>query len=150
MSTLDKCNVIEYGPFNNLMVQDAIIIIAIYAAQVDLSYSEEYVKRIKCIAEHSLLCVSKKEGITSRINLFVNGMQVVDREKALIIAMEALTLELRKTAFEMAAKVVIKKNILSDRKAKILNELVTKLSIEAQFAVPLIKRLTNPTLSNSI
>ncbi len=139
----------EYGPFSKLVVQDAIIIIAIYAAKIDPSCSEEEIKRIEGIAEHCPECVEKKIGIFSRINLFVNEMQRVDREKALEIAMEVLSPELRNTAFELAAEVVIKGNTLPDQKTKTLEELVTKMSIEAQFAATVIERLTNPTLSHS-
>ena len=74
---------------------------------------------------------------------------MVGREKALEIAMEVLSPELRKTAFELAAEVVIKGNTLPEQKTKILEELATKMSIEAQFAATVIERLTNPTLSHS-
>ncbi|MEA3437862.1 MAG: hypothetical protein U9R43_15455 [Thermodesulfobacteriota bacterium] len=131
----------EYGPFSNLVVQDAIIIIAIYAAKIDPSCSQEEIKRIEGIAEHFPACVEKKIGIFSRINLFVNEMQRFDREKALEIAMEALSPELRNTAFELAAEVVIKGNALPNQKRKILEKLVTKMSIETQFAAKVIERL---------
>ena len=131
----------KYGPFRKLMVQDAIIIIVIYAAQIDLSCSEEEIKRLEGIAEHCPACVEKKKGIFSRINLFVNEMRKVDREKAFEIAMEMLTPELRKTAFELAAEVVITGNELPDQKRKTLEKLVTKMSIETQFAAKVIERL---------
>jgi hypothetical protein len=83
-------------------------------------------------------------------NLFVNEMPMVGREKALEIAVEVLSPELRNTAFELAAEVVIKGNTLSDPKTKILEELVTKMSVEAQFAATVIERLTNPTLSHCV
>ncbi|MDX2453502.1 hypothetical protein [Desulfosarcina sp.] len=66
------------------------------------------------------------------------------------MAIEVLTPELRKTAFELAAEVVIKGNTISDQKTKFLEELLTKMSIEAQFATTIIERLTNPTLSHSV
>jgi hypothetical protein len=131
----------KFGPYKNLVVQDAMIIIAIYAAQIDPSYSEEKIKRIEGIAERCPACVEKKKGIFSRINLFVNEMRKVDREKAFEIAMEMLTPELRKTAFELAAEVVMTGNELPDQKRKILEKLVTKMSIETQFAAKVIERL---------
>ena len=132
---------IEYGPFSKLVAQDAIIIIAIYAAPIDPSCSEEEIKRIEGIAERCPVCVEKEKGIFSRINLFVNEMRMVDREKALEMAMEVLTPELRKTAFEFAAEVVITGNALPDQKRKILEKLVTKMSIETEFATKVIERL---------
>lgn len=130
-----------YGPFKKLVVQDAIIIIAIYAAEIDHPASEEEIRRIEGMAERCPACVEKKKGIFSRINLFVNEMQIVDREKALEVAVEVLTPELRKTAFELAAEVVITGNALPEQKRKILEKLVTKMSIETQFAAKVIERL---------
>jgi len=66
------------------------------------------------------------------------------------MAIEVLTPELRKTAFELAAEVVIKGNTMSDQKTKFLEELLTKMSIEAQFETTIIERLTNPTLLHSV
>ena len=128
-------------PFRKLVVQDAIIIIAIYAAQIDPSHSEEEINRIERIAESYPVCVEKKKGILSRINLFVNEMRKVDRDKAFEMAMEILTPELRKTAFEMAAEVVITGNKLIDQKREILEKLIEKMSIETQFAGKFIERL---------
>ena len=87
------------------------------------------------------MCVEKKKGILSRINLFVNEMRKVDRDKAFEMAMEILTPELRKTAFEMAAEVVITGNKLLDQKREILEKLMEKMSIETQFAGKFIERL---------
>ncbi len=132
---------LKFSPFRKLMVQDAIIIITIYAAQIDPSCSEEEVKRIESIAERCPVCVEKEKGIFSRINLFVNEMRKVGREKALVIAMEVLPPELRNTAFELAAEVVMTGNELPDQKRKILEKLVKKMFIEAQFAATVIERL---------
>ena len=128
-------------PFRKLVVQDAIIIIAIYAAQIDPSHSEEEINRIERIAESYPVCVEKKKGILSRINLFVNEMRKVDRDKAFEMAMEILTPELRKTAFELAAEVVITGNKLIGQKREILEKLMEKMSIETQFAGKFIERL---------
>lgn len=130
----------KFGPFKKLVVQDAITIIAIYAARIDPNCGEEEIKRIEGITEHSPVCVEKKKDIFSRINLFVNEMQRVDREKALEIAIEVLTPELRKTAFELATEVVITGNALPNQKRRILEKLVTKMSIETQFAAKAIER----------
>jgi hypothetical protein len=128
-------------PFRKLVVQDAIIIIAIYAAQIDPSHSKEEINRIERIAESCPVCVEKKEGILSRINLFVNEMRKVDKDRAFEIAMEILTPELRKTAFELAAEVVITGNKLLYQKREILEKLMEKMSIETQFAGRFIERL---------
>ena len=131
----------KFGPFKKLGVQDAIAIIAIYAARINPYCGKEEIKRIKGIAEHSPICVDRKKDIYSRINLFVNEMRRVDREKALEIAIEALTPEFRKTAFELATEVVITGNALPNQKRMILEKLITKMSIETQLAARAIRRL---------
>jgi len=136
-----KNNPYKFGPFKKLGVQDAIAIIAIYAARINPYCGKEEIKRLKGIAEHSPVCVERKKDILSRINLFVNEMRVVDREEALEIAIEVLTPELRKTAFELAAEVVTAGNALPNQKKMILEKLVTKMSIETQFAAKTIERL---------
>ena len=95
---------------------------------------------IESIAEHSPVCVEGKKGIFSRINLFVNEMRRVDREKALEIAIDALTPELKKTAFEFATEVVTAGNALPNQKRMILEKLAGKMSIETQFATKTIER----------
>ena len=136
-----KSCLFKFGPFKKLGVQDAIAVIAIYAARIDPDSGEEEIKRIKGIAEHSPVCVGRKKEIFSRINLFVNEMRRIDREKALEIAIEALTPELRKTAFELATKVVITGNALPNQKRMILEKLVTQMSIERPISAKAIERL---------
>lgn len=137
----------KYGPFRNLVVQDAIIIIAIYATPIDPYCCEQDIKRIEDIAERSPVCVERRKGIFSRINLFVNEMRIVDREKALEFAMEVLTPDLRKTAFEFAAEVVFTGNARPDQKRKILEKLMKKMSIETQFSAKVMEQL-NRRVSN--
>ncbi len=124
-------DVYKFGPFRKLVVQDAFVIVAIYAAQINPSCCQEDIKRIAGIAERCPVCVEKKKGIFSRINLFVNEMQKLDREKAIDLAMEVLTPDLRKTAFEFATEVVVTGDSLPHQKRKILEQLVEKMSIDS-------------------
>jgi len=124
-----------------LVDQDAVIIIAIYAAQIDPENSEADIKRIEAIAERCPVCVEKKEGIFSRINLFVNTMRTVDPEQAIEAAIKVLNPQSRKAAFELAAEVVISGDALPEKKREILDKLVVKLSIDNQFAEKIMNNL---------
>ena len=68
-------------------------------------------------------------------------MQRIGREQALEIAIDVLTPELRRAAFELAAEVAIAGNSYPGQKRKILEELVTKMSIEKNFMATIEKRL---------
>ena len=131
----------ELGPLEKLAVQDAVIIIAVYAAQIDPENSEADIKRIEAIAERCPVCVEKKEGIFSRINNFVNAMRTLDPEDAIEAAIKILNPESRKQAFELAVEVVISGDALPDKKREILDNLVVKLSIDNQFAEKIINNL---------
>jgi len=136
-----KSALFKFGPFKKLGVQDAIAVIAIYAARIGPDSGEEEIKRIRGIAAHSPVCVGRKKDIYSRVNLFVNKMRRVDREKALEIAIEALTPELRKTAFKLAVEAIFAGNALPNQKRMILEKIATKMSIETQIAAKAIEKL---------
>jgi hypothetical protein len=111
-----------------------LIIIAVYAAQLDPENCEADVKRIADAAERLPEFVTKRESILSFINKFVNSMQAFDPQKAVQIAAGKLTPEQRKTAFELAAKVMLTDKVLNAEKKTILKSLENELSISAEFA----------------
>ena len=61
-------------------------------------------------------------------------MQAIDSQKAVEIAANGLTTELRKTAFKLAAEVALPDKILTDKKKSILDSLETELRISSEFA----------------
>ncbi|MBW1695775.1 MAG: hypothetical protein JRH18_06500 [Deltaproteobacteria bacterium] len=130
----------EIGPLEKLAVQDAVIIIAVYAAQIDPQNSEEDIKRIEALAEQCPLCVERKEGILSRINRFVNLLRTIDSEKAIEAVIKVLDPESRKEAFKLAAEVVISGDKPPIKKREILDKLARKLSVDNQFAEKIINK----------
>ena len=128
------------GPFEDLTIQEALTIIAVYAAQMDPKKCEDDVKRIVATAERLPEFVAKKESITSFVNKFINSMQAMDSQKAVEIASNELTTELRKTAFKLAAEIALPDKVLTDKKRSILDSLETKLSISSEFAQKTIEK----------
>jgi len=124
----------QSGPFENLTIQEALTVIAVYAAQMDPEKCEDDVKRIVTTAERLPEFVAKKESITCFVNKFVNSMQAIDSQKAVEIAANGLTTELRKTAFKLAAEVALPDKILTDKKKSVLDSLETELRISSEFA----------------
>ena len=123
----------QSGPLEDLTIQDALVIIAVYAAQIDPEDCREDIQRIEGVLEKCEFCVEKKKGILSRINKFANTMQAIDPLKVVEIAAKILKPELRETAFELAAEVAMPDKVLTDQKKEALDTLAAKLSVGAEF-----------------
>ena len=130
----------QSGPFEDLTIQEALTIIAVYAAQIDPEKCEDDVKRIVAAAERLPEFVAKKESIFSIVNKFVNSMEAIDSQKAVEIAANGLTTELCKKAFKLAAEVALPDKVLTDKKKSVLESLESKLSISREFAQKTIEK----------
>ena len=130
----------QSGPFEDLTMQEALTIIAVYAAQIDPEKCQDDVKRIVATAERLPEFVAKKESIFSFVNKFINSMQAIDSQKAVEIAANGLTTELRKTAFKLAVEVALPDKVLTDKKKSVLDSLESKLSIRSEFAQKTIEK----------
>ncbi|HKJ34823.1 MAG TPA: hypothetical protein VKA34_23565 [Balneolales bacterium] len=130
----------QSGPFEDLTIQEALTIIAVYAAQMDPKKCQDDVKRIVVTAERLPEFVAKKESISSFVNKFINSMQAIDSQKAVEIAADVLTTEMRKTAFKLAAEVALPDKVLTDKKKSVLDSLESKLSISSEFAQKTIEK----------
>ena len=130
----------QSGPFEDLTMQEALTIIAVYAAQIDPEKCQDDVKRIVATAERFPEFVAKKESIFSFVNKFINSMQAIDSQKAVEIAANGLTTELRKTAFKLAVEVALPDKVLTDKKKSVLDSLESKLSISSEFAQKTIEK----------
>jgi predicted nuclease of restriction endonuclease-like RecB superfamily len=133
----------ETDTFENLTVQDALTIIAVFTAQIDPDHCEEDVSRIGAIAENHPEFIETKEKILKRINKFVNSMTAAGNKlKAVDIATEVLMPKLRKTAFELAVEVALPNKVLTPEKKAVLETLATRLSIDSEFAQKTIAKFT--------
>jgi hypothetical protein len=141
--TLDKeMAAYQAGPLDDIKVQEALTIIAVYAAQMNYQNCEADVKRIEAILEPHDLFVARKKEIFSLINKFVNEMEVRDPHKALELAAKALTPNQKKTAFELAVKVALPDKNLTAEKRKMLDTLKDRLSISTDFVEKTIRNQT--------
>jgi hypothetical protein len=129
--------------FENLSIQDALTIIAIFAAQMVADNCEKDIERIAAVSENHPDFAETKEDILKRINKFVNAMLAADDPlKAVEIAKEALTPKMRNTAFEMAAEVALADKLLSNEKKAVLKTLASELSIDSKFYRKTIEKFT--------
>jgi hypothetical protein len=141
--TLDKkMAAYQAGPFEDIKIQEALTIIAVYAVQIDYQNCEADVKRIEEILESHHLFVARKNEIFSLINKFVNEMEVCDPHKALELAADALTPEQKKIAFELAVDVALPDRNLTDEKRRMFDTLKDRLSISNKLAEKIIRNKT--------
>lgn len=126
----DEFKAYEHMGLENLAVQDALVILAIYASQLNLEQdNREDLRRIEKILEQCPVCVLKKEGIFSRIHKYVNTMQTMDSVKAVEMAAKALTPNYRDVAFELATNAASQDAPLTDDKKKALDKIAAQLGV---------------------
>ena len=130
------------GPLDDVKIQEALTIIAVYAAQMDHQNCEADVKRIEAILESHHLFVARKKEIFSLINKYVNEMEVRDPHKVMELAADALTPEQKKTAFELAMEVALTDKNLTAEKRKMLDTLKDRLSISNEYVEKAIRNQT--------
>lgn len=130
MSEREK-KVFQTGLFDNLTVQDAFTVIALYAAQIEIDESkEDYDKIILDLLSKNILFEEDHSHTLERINKFTNSMKEVDPLNAIKKAANVLTPELRQKSFMLAAR--IGKATQEIRTTKILENLASVLTIEEE------------------
>ncbi|MGD2271911.1 MAG: hypothetical protein PVI06_16025, partial [Desulfobacterales bacterium] len=113
----------------NLTIQDALVISAVYAHEADTEKCE----RIHVLAQKHPLFDEKPEDTCARVNKFVNWMQSGQTQNAVEAAAQNLKPEQRKQAFEFAAEVALTDKALTDKKKAILHNLAAELALEDDF-----------------
>ena len=130
MSEREK-KVLQTGLFDDLTVQDAFTIIALYAAQLDIEDGKEDLdKIIMTFLSKDILFEEDDSNTFDRINKFSISMNEVNPLNALKRATEVLTPELRHESFMLAAQIC--KATQKIRTKSILGRLGSKLTIEKE------------------
>ena len=124
----------QTGPFEDLNVQEALTIIAVYAARMDYQNCKADVKRLAEILERHPMFVARKNEIFSLINKYVNAMKAGDADKALNTAADALTQVQKNIAFELAVEVARPEKELTADEKKMFDTLQARLAVDEEFA----------------
>jgi hypothetical protein len=128
-------NVSSTKTHRNLTLQNAIIAIAVYAAQIDRNNPNDDIKRIENLAKKSSLFKEESKQILTRIYKFVNSMSVGDPLEIVEVAAKSLTPKYRETAYKWATELVSSGRKLSEEQNEILVWLRIKLSIDSNVRV---------------
>ena len=137
----DEFAAYEYMLLKNLAVQDALVILATYAAQLDLQQDcGEEIGRIEAILEQCPVCVLEKGGILTRIHQYLNVMKTVQPLKAVEMAAKTLTPNFREMAFELAVKVALKNNVLTREKNEALDTIAHTLAVDKEYVKRISKK----------
>jgi hypothetical protein len=132
---------LTHGDEGKLYVQDALIAVAICAAQVDEEYSYEKTERIAALALANPMFSKEIETVKKRVLHLVHSITPENWEKAVDLAMTSLPAEFKETAFAWAADMIARNGGLTDTKKEFLDELATKLSIEREVAARIFKQV---------
>lgn len=137
-----EMNAYQKGPFKDLTVQDALTIIVVCAAQMDPDDCEKDVRRIESIFENCPEFDEKRKEIFSRINTYVNSIQVINPQQVVEIAANVLRHpELRNSAFELAAEAALPDGVITDEKKEILDNISARLYLDDKFVQHTIDKI---------
>lgn len=132
----DDMAAFEPGPLENLTIQDALVISAVFALEADTQKCEQ----IKEVAQNHPLFEEKPEDTSARVNKFTNLMQVKQPLEAVEAAVKNLKPEHRKQAFEFATEAVLAVDDQTEKKLKPLKKLAAKLALENEFVDQQLRR----------
>ena len=124
--------------YENLTLQDSLIVVAVYAAKIDPYEPSKDIKRVEDLAIKNTLFKEKPEALRARINKFVNSMGTGDPLDTVKRAAKSLTPKYRKTAFKWATQLILAKKKLSAEQNEILEDLKIILSVDSKVAKRLI------------
>jgi hypothetical protein len=125
--------------YKNLTLQDSLIAVAVYAAQMDPYEPSKDIKRVEDLAKKNPLFKEKPEALRARINKFVQSMGTGNPLDTIKRAAYSLTPKYRETAFKWATQLILAKKKLSEEQNEIFEDLKIILSIDSSVA----KRLIN-------
>ena len=116
-------------PLEDLTIQDALIISAVYAMHAETDKCEQ----IGTLAQNHPLFVEKPEDTSARVNKYTNLMQGANTLKPVEAVARQLEPKHRKQAFEFAMETALAGAALTEDKKKKLRTLGEKLALDNQF-----------------
>jgi len=117
------------GPLEDLTIQDALIISAVYAVEADT----EKCKQIIMMAQKHPLFEEQPEDTSARVNKFANWMQTAQSPQAVEAIGRDLKPKHRQQAFEFATEAALADNRPTKKKKEILQSLADKLELKDEF-----------------
>jgi len=136
---IDASEISGTKPWENLSLQDALIIVAMYAIQLDpAAKDDKKARRIADLAKEHPLFSEESVDIVARIHRVIKSTDMADLPQAVDQAAKSLTLKLRQTAFEWAAELAVDGGSLPEEKKEIVEQLRTKLFIDTHSANKII------------
>ena len=124
--------IFQTGLFDDLTLQDAFTVIALYAARVDPEDCQAEVRKITALLNDHSIFDEKSSDTSTRVNKFVNSMEQVKSLDAVQKAATVLSPELRQGAFMLASEISQSIQESPVETVAILNNLASKLSIDSE------------------
>lgn len=138
--------IFQTGLFDDLTLQDAFTVIALYAARVDPEDCQAEVRKITALLNDHSIFDEKSSDTSTRVNKFVNSMEQVKSLDAVQKAAAVLSPELRQKAFMLASEISRSVQESLVETVSMLNNLALKLSIDSE----IVDHTINSMIKNSI
>jgi hypothetical protein len=129
--------------YKNLTLQDSLIAVAVYAAQIDPYEPSKDIKGVEDLARKNSLFREKQKALRARIDKFLNSMGTGNALNTVKQAANSLTPKYRQTAFKWAIQLIFAKKMPPEEQNEILEDLKIKLSIDSNVAKRLISQRNN-------
>jgi tellurite resistance protein len=136
---MDLMENLTYGEEGKLYVQDAILAIAVCAAELDDESSTEETDRITALALANPMFSNDAETIRKRTFRLIHSIAAGDREEALELALASLPGELKETAVSWAADVLMADGVLAPESKMFVEELARKLSVDSEITCEILE-----------
>ena len=128
-------------PFNKLTIQDALILVTVWAATIDSDNLQKKTKRITDLAQGEKLFEESHKTTVKRVLKYLNHLKHKrDQDSGIVLASRSLPQKYRKLAFAWATDVMVMDGDVTDDTLKPLYELYYKLGIEAKSAQDIIRK----------
>jgi hypothetical protein len=128
-------------PFKKLSIQDALILVSVWAAVLDENNLQKKAKRIADLAQKEKLFEESDKVTLGRVHKCLNNMKhKKDQDSEIILASRSLPQKYRKLAFSWATDVMVMDGDATEDTLNPLHELYYKLGIEAKSAQDIIRK----------
>jgi len=128
-------------PFSKLTIQDALILVTVWAATIDSDNLQKKTKRITDLAQGEKLFEESNKTTVRRVHKRLNSLKhKKDRDSEIVLASRSLPQKYRKLAFAWATDVMVMDGDVTDDTLKPLHALFYKLGIDKKSAEEIIRK----------
>ena len=128
-------------PFKKLSIQDALILVTVWAATLDSDNLQKKTKRITDLAQREKLFQESEKTTLKRVHKYLNSLKhKKDKDSEIGLASRSLPQKYRTKAFAWATDIIVMGGEVNEDTLKPLYGLYYKLGIEEKSARDIIRK----------